>query len=170
MSSEPRPTAAQVLPWVSLVARVILGAVFIVAGVLKLTDLAQSVIAVRAYQFPISPALESLIGHALPIVEVLLGLVILAGLATRWSGLLGGLMQIAYIGVIISAWARGLAIDCGCLTPGGVLNLDAGQKTAYALDILRDVGLLACAVWLVIFPASRFSLDAWLKVPTNEEP
>ena len=150
----------QVRPWIGLAARAILGGVLVVAGGMKIFDLKQSVIAVQAYEFPIPDWMESVIGHGLPVVEILLGLAILTGLATRWSALLGGLMMVVYIAGIASAWARGLSIDCGCLTPGGWL--DATQKTKYAEDIARDIGLIACAVWLMIWPGTRFSLDGWL--------
>jgi len=154
------PVRIRIFPWISLVARVILGGVVLYAGLIKIVDLPQSVVAVKAYEFPIPDGLESLIGYVLPMVEVLLGLAILTGLLTRWTALLGGVMMVVYIAAIASAWARGLSIDCGCLTPGGFL--DATQKTQYGLDIARDTGLIVCAVWLIIFPASRFSVDAWI--------
>jgi uncharacterized membrane protein YphA (DoxX/SURF4 family) len=151
----------------SLAARLILGGALLGAGMLKITDVEQSVIAVRAYDFPLSDALVSLIGHVQPAAEVLLGLVILAGFLTRWSGLVGGVVMCAFIAAIASVWVRGIAIDCGCFTPGGLLTDD--QETAYLRDILRDVGFLACAVWLVIFPRSRFSVDAWVGASTVED-
>ena len=164
----PSPHHTTVFPWISLAARVILGGVVLYAGLIKIVDLQQSVVAVKAYQFPISDGLETFLGNALPLVEILLGLAILTGLATRWTGLLGGLMMVVYIGAIASAWARGLAIDCGCLTPGGFL--DADQKTRYGWDIARDIGLIVCAVWLIIFPVSRLSLDSWIHPSHPKEP
>ena len=146
----------------------ILGGVILYAGLIKIGDLPQSVIAVKAYEFPISDGLESFLGNTLPAVEVLLGLAILVGLVTRWTGFLGGLMMAVYIAAIVSAWARGLSIDCGCLTPGGFLDSD--QQTKYGLDILRDVGLIVCAAWLFIFPASRLSVDAWIHPSHSKEP
>ena len=32
-------------------------------------------------------------------------------------------------------------------------------QTAYAVEIVRDLGLLALALWLVWHPRSRFALD-----------
>ena len=157
----PTPAGRPILAWISVGARLILGGSLLVAGILSIIDLDQSVVAVRAYDFPIPEWVEAVIGYTLPVAEILLGLIIITGLFTRWSALLGGLLMMAYIGGISSAWARGLAIDCGCFTPGGML--DADQKTKYAQDILRDVGFLACAVWLVVFPTSRLSLNTWLK-------
>ena len=168
MSAEaPSPVRLRIFPCISLAARVILGGVVLYAGLIKIVDLPQSVVAVKAYQFPISDGLETFLGNALPVVEILLGLMIVAGLASRWTGLLGGVMMVVYIGAIASAWARGLSIDCGCLTPGGFL--DADQKTRYGLDIARDAGLIVCAVWLILFPASRFSADAWIHPSHSKE-
>jgi hypothetical protein len=61
---------------------------------------------------------------------------------------------------IAAAWARGLAIDCGCFgsTSGPVVDPTRG----YALDLLRDAGLLLLAGFLVVRPRSPFSLDARL--------
>jgi uncharacterized membrane protein YphA (DoxX/SURF4 family) len=141
--------------------------VLVFAGAIKLFDLRQSVIAVQAYQFPIPETWETILGYGLPVVEVLLGLAILAGLFTRWTALLAGLALVAYIAAISSAWARGLNIDCGCLTPGGIL-LTKDAKLGYALDIARDLGLLIIAAWLVRFQAPRWSLDAWLVAATTD--
>lgn len=167
MSVNEPSSRTKVLPWVSFAARLILGGGLLVAGLRKIVDLPQSVLAVRAYEFPISDAMESFLGNALPIVEILLGLLILVGLFPRWTALLGGLSMLAYITVIISAWARGLSIDCGCFTPGGFLGPD--QKTQYGIDIARDLGFLVCAVWLVVLPASRLSLGAWMQSSQEKE-
>ncbi|MDR2974071.1 MAG: DoxX family protein [Propionibacteriaceae bacterium] len=147
--------------WITVGARLILGGVLVWAGMMKILDIGQSVIAVRAYDFPIPEALVSLIGYGMPIVEILLGLALVAGILTRWAGLAAAVMMVMYIAAIASAWARGLSIDCGCLTPGGVI-LDPSQETKYGQDILRDVGLIICAVWLVVFPRARVSVDTWL--------
>jgi len=156
-----------VLPWISLVARAVLGGALFIAGLLKIPDLAQSVTAVQAYEFPIPPVLESFLGYTMPVAEILLGLVVLAGFLPRWSALLGGVFMVGYIAAITSVWVRGLSIDCGCFTPGG--SLEPGQRTKYLETILRDTGFLACAAWLVVFPKSRFSLDMWIQSPLQKE-
>ncbi|MCL2783798.1 MAG: DoxX family protein [Propionibacteriaceae bacterium] len=146
--------------WVSLAARIILGGVILYAGLIKIPHLAGSVEAVKAYQLPIPMWSVTVIGYLMPIAEIVLGAVIIAGLFTRWTALLGGIMMLVYIALIASAWARGLSIDCGCLTPGGLLA--PGQTTKYLQDILRDIGLLICAGWLVFWPHSPFSVDGWI--------
>ena len=152
---------------ISLVARLIIGGALLVAGLMSIVNLKQSVIAVQAYQFPIPETLTKLIGYGLPVVEIIVGLALIVGLLTRWSAIIGGLLMVAYIAGIASAWARGLNIDCGCFTPGGML--DPGQDTKYLWDIIRDCGFLVCAVWLVIFPRSVLSVDSWIQSPVDKE-
>jgi len=146
--------------WVSLVARVVLGGALLIAGLLKIGDLRQSVAAVRAYQLPFPDGFVSLIGNTMPVIEIVLGAVIIAGLFTRWTAALGGLTMIVFIVGLSSAWARGLNIDCGCFSPGG--ELTNGQQAGYLWEILRDLGLLILAVWVMLFPRVPASVDAWI--------
>jgi hypothetical protein len=62
---------------------------------------------------------------------------------------------------IASAWARGLSIDCGCFGGGG--QLGPGRHPNYAPEILRDVGLLLVAAFLVSWPRTRLAIDEWLQ-------
>ncbi|RCV47388.1 MauE/DoxX family redox-associated membrane protein, partial [Marinitenerispora sediminis] len=111
-----RWAAAQ--PWVSLAARLGLAAVLGVAGISKVGAPALSVQAVEAYQlFPDS--VNQFIGYTLPFFEIALALLLVAGLATRYVGAVGGALMVVFIAGIISAWARGLSIDCGCFGSGG---------------------------------------------------
>jgi uncharacterized membrane protein YphA (DoxX/SURF4 family) len=146
-------------PWISTAARLGLAAVWLIAGGLKVGDLAESGRAVNAYQlFPYEVA--KVIGAAQPFLEIALGLLLLAGLAVRLSaGISAGLLVI-FIAGIVSAWARGLQIDCGCFSSGGALG--AGQSPEYAWDIARDVGFLVLAGILLWRPRTRYSIDSVL--------
>ena len=140
---------------IGLLARLIVGAVLIWAGVAKVSRPALSARAVQAFQIlPFDFA--RYVGYALPVVEILVGLLLVIGLFTRASAVVGGLLMVAFIIGIASAWARGLTIDCGCFGGGGTI---AASQTQYPLDILRDVGVAACAVWLVARPRTAYSLD-----------
>lgn len=144
--------------WTGLVARLVLGGVLLVAGGLKVTHLDTSRTAVRAYDLmPVDVA--NFIGTLLPMLEIVLGVLLILGLLTRGSALIGGLLMAAFIAGIASAWARGLTIDCGCFGGGGSV---AENKTKYLQEILRDAGLVLCAAWLVVRPRSRWSLDGRL--------
>ena len=156
--AEDRWSAAR--PWFGLGIRVVLAVVALWAGVAKVTDLEGSVRAVRAFDL-LPSGLEDLVGYALPVVELILGLLLLAGLLTRWAAAANGLLMLAFTIGIASAWARGLSIDCGCFGGGG--EVDPGE-TEYLLDIVRDVALVLASAYLVRWPQSRFSADAALRI------
>ena len=126
---------------VGLLARVALGGVMLVAGVLKVTKPEVSARAVQAYQL-LPFDLATYVGYGLPILEVVLGLLLVAGLFTRASAALAGVLLVAFIIGIASAWARGLSIDCGCFGEGGTIDPSA---TRYLEEILRMSGL-SCAL------------------------
>ncbi|GAA2188508.1 MauE/DoxX family redox-associated membrane protein [Micromonospora lupini] len=150
---------AAVRPWLSTAARLGLAAVWLVAGASKVGDLAASGRAVNAYQvLPYDVA--TVVGAALPFVELALGVLLLLGLATRLSAAISAALLLVFIAGISSAWARGLAIDCGCFGSGG--QLAEGQAPSYLPEILRDLGFLVLAGFLVIWPRTPVSVDGWL--------
>jgi uncharacterized membrane protein YphA (DoxX/SURF4 family) len=100
------------------------------------------------------------VGTVLPVVEIAVGLLLVAGLLTRAAAAAGGLLMLVFVGGIVSAWARGLSIDCGCFGTGGPVT---PGETAYLPDLLRDLGLLALAAWLVVRPRTPLALDSLLK-------
>jgi uncharacterized membrane protein YphA (DoxX/SURF4 family) len=157
----------RLLPWIGLLVRLGLAGVFIVAGALKVTDLPASGRAVVAYELmPTDVAMA--VGAIQPFFELVLGGLLLIGLATRVSALIGALTMVAFISGISAAWARGLNIDCGCFSKGG--HLPPGVTPNYLPEILRDIGFLAMAIFLILYPISRFSLDGWLNKPEGDEP
>ncbi|HNV15638.1 MAG TPA: DoxX family membrane protein [Dermatophilaceae bacterium] len=135
--------------------RLVLGGVILVAGALKVTNLGQSALAVRAYQL-LPYDLAGYVGYALPIIEIVIGLLLVLGLFTRISALLGALLMLAFVIGIASAWARGLSIDCGCFGGGGTIG---AEETAYPLELSRDVALLLAGAWLVRRPHTAYALD-----------
>jgi uncharacterized membrane protein YphA (DoxX/SURF4 family) len=141
--------------WLATALRLLLAGVLATAGALKLPEPASSVRAVRAYQL-LPESIVPTVGYVLPLLEIAVALLLLLGLATRLAATVAGLLMVAFIIGIASAAARGLSIDCGCFGGGGQV---AAGATRYTQEILRDVGLLLAAGFLVLWPASRYSLD-----------
>jgi uncharacterized membrane protein YphA (DoxX/SURF4 family) len=141
--------------WAATALRAGLAAVALSAGLLKVGDPAGNVRTVRAYQI-LPDGLDVVVAHALPTVEILLGLVLLLGLFTRVSAVLFGLLMVVFLIGVVSAWARGLAIDCGCFGTGGPID---PAEVDYLPVVLRDLTFLAGAAVLAVFPRSRLSLD-----------
>ena len=142
-------------PWIGLLSRLTLGGVLFVAGYLKVDKLEVSQMAVRSYELLPIP-IANFLGQTLPFFEVVVGLLLILGAATRAVAALGGFTMFIFIIAIAQAWARGLNIDCGCFGGGG--TVDPGQ-TRYLQEILRDAGLVALALFLVRYPITKFSID-----------
>jgi uncharacterized membrane protein YphA (DoxX/SURF4 family) len=149
-SSPSRPA------WLSTAARLLLGTVWLVAGASKITDLDASVRAVRAYRLLPETAAQ-VVGAGLPVVELLLGVLLVAGAGVRAAAAISAVLMLAFVIGIASVWARGLRIDCGCFGSGG--ELAAGQDPSYGLELARDAALTVIAVLLARWPAGRFALD-----------
>jgi uncharacterized membrane protein YphA (DoxX/SURF4 family) len=142
-------------PWLTLLARLILGGVLIAAGALKVGNLQKSAMAVRAYEL-LPVWMANLFGYVLPWIEIGIGLLLVLGALVKINGLLGALIMLAFIIAIAQAWARGLSIDCGCFGDGGAVD---PEDTKYLSTIIRDIGLLGLGVFLYFYPKGRFALD-----------
>lgn len=147
---------------VSLLARLGLAAVWLASGWAKASDPAQTLLAVRAYRLLPESAVH-VVAIGLPSLEIALGLLLLVGLATRWAAITSIALLAVLIAGVASAWARGLQIDCGCFGGGGE-DAAANWRT-YGVEILRDIGFLALAGWLAVFPRSPWSLGAGSRPP-----
>ena len=141
-------------PWAATAARALLGVVLVVAGALKLPDPAAAVRAVRAYQL-LPEGLVGPVAFGLPVLEIAVGLALLAGVLVRAAALATALLMVVFLTAVGSAWARGLQIDCGCFGGGGPV---AAGRTAHPGEVARDVGLLLVALALARWPTSRLAL------------
>jgi uncharacterized membrane protein YphA (DoxX/SURF4 family) len=140
--------------WLTLLARLILGGTLLAAGLLKVAHPYTSAAAVRAYRL-LPHGLANFIGYTLPWFEIGVALALILGLAVRFSAAVSGLLMLAFIFGVGSAWARGLTIDCGCFGGGGTV---AAGATKYWQEILRDLGLTLIAGYLIWKPKSKFAL------------
>jgi len=70
-------------PWLTLIARLILGGVLLVAGALKIGSLQKSAMAVRSYELLPVP-LANFLGYTLPWIEIGVGLLLITG-ALSWE-------------------------------------------------------------------------------------
>ena len=136
-----------------VVFRVLLGAMFIFTGSLKiLTPIEEFQALVREYHL-MPELLMPAFSVALPIMEVVLGTCLVIGLFERWSAILIAGMTVMFLIAITQALARGFPlVNCGCFG-----SFKFGETPAEVL--LRDWGLLLVALLLAAHPPKRFSLD-----------
>ena len=110
------------------------------------------------------------VGHLLPVLEVVVGVMLVLGVLVRGAAAVSALLFVAFIIGIASVWARGIEIDCGCFGGGGY---DPDATSKYPWEIARDVGAARpVGVPGVAAAARRWPLDSVLfrstpKKPTN---
>ena len=145
-------------PWLTLIFRLVLGGVLLVAGALKVTDPYSSATSVRAYQIlPVDFA--NFLGFVLPFAEVAIGVFLIVGIWVRLNAIAGGVLMIMFIIAISQAWIRGISLDCGCFGKGGLLETDELPVLNYTLEIARDIVLAALAGYIYRFPKGKLGLD-----------
>jgi putative oxidoreductase len=120
-----------------LVLRVGLAALFVWAGAAKLGDPLAFTDEIANYR--LLPQLAPLLGAALPMIEVVAGLVLVIG-PTLWRAgaalLILGLL-VAFTGAVSAAWLRGIDVACGCFGKGGGF--------VDSMTVLRDLAFVAWA-------------------------
>jgi uncharacterized membrane protein YphA (DoxX/SURF4 family) len=134
---------------VLLIFRLIVGGVFIWAGISKIADPLSFAQNVRNYQL-VGPALSFLTAIFLPWVELIAGMWIIIGIYPRSSALLISCLLMFFILLVLITMARGLDVDCGCF---GTFSRRADWQL-----IAEDSLWLALSLALLFSPANDFCL------------
>ncbi len=124
-----------------LLVRLVLGAIFIVAGALKIGHAADLAAAITAYKLGVPPPLVAVAAVALPPFEILLGIYLVAGLWSKVTSSVAVMLLALFTLAVASAVARGLSAPCGCFGPG-----DSQPATWWT--VARDAVMLAGAVYI----------------------
>lgn len=131
-------------------ARALLGGLFLYAGVVKGIDVRQFADDIANYHI-VPVALVPLCAAMLPGIEIVVGLGLLLGLWTRGAALVVAAMMAVFLGALLSTFARGIDLTCGCFGGGG--------SQADGLTVARDVVLLSAALLVSFFADGRLALD-----------
>lgn len=148
---------SDVRAWIGTLMRVALAGILLYAAVPKLfePDGARSVII--AYRL-VPDVFVPFLSWALPAFEILLALLLLVGLFTRWAALGTALLMLGFMVGVVSVWVRGYSIECGCFGAGGDVSAD-GKTMRYVGYLVRDFLFVGMATWLVAWPRTKYSLD-----------
>jgi thiol-disulfide isomerase/thioredoxin/uncharacterized membrane protein YphA (DoxX/SURF4 family) len=133
-------------------ARVLLAAVFVTAGVVKLRDRPGTNSALEGFGVP-SPAIPAA-AILLPLAELATAAALVPKPSAQWGGLAALILLLAFTGGIANAMIRGRAPDCNCF--GQLHSEPVGWRT-----LLRNVAL-AVAAALVVFEGPGPSVTAWV--------
>jgi uncharacterized membrane protein YphA (DoxX/SURF4 family) len=136
---------------VVLVLRVGLGAVFLVAGVLKIGHADDFASQITGFQLLPAPLIAPL-ALLLPFLETMVGLYLIAGLFTAFAAWCAALEMAIFAGAIASAVVRGLHTSCGCFGPSD------HTMTSWP-EVARDLGLALAGVVVALRAPGALSLD-----------
>ena len=126
-----------------LLFRVILGAVFLWAGSLKIADPHQFAIIISNYQLLSDPLVNS-VAVWLPWIEVICGVLLICGIWIDGSLFIINTLLILFMAALISNWMRGIDADCGCFS----IAASKGEFNPL-MDIIRDGILMGIGLWLI---------------------
>jgi uncharacterized membrane protein YphA (DoxX/SURF4 family) len=133
------------MPVLAWACRVALSGVFIYAGYTKVQAELQFAAAIAAYQLVPDQFLLPVATY-LPWLEIVLGILLLTSLKTRWvAGFAAGLLAF-FIVILTITYLRGIEANCGCFGIGERIS---------PLTIARDSLFLVPAVFLMLAPVSR---------------
>jgi len=126
--------------WATMFGAAGLGAVFLVAGLTKMQDVAGFFHDIEGYRtFP--PAVAAGLAYFVPALESVAGAAVLMVRWRRPGAWVLGFLLAAFLALLAVSWVRGLDVTCGCF----------GQRTAganYPLLLGRDAVLLALAIFV----------------------
>ena len=138
-----------------ILLRVLLGWIFLAAGWSKIGQTMPTLATIYSYQIVMPDGLAEFIAMTLPWVELLLAVLLFAGLFFPWTLLATAGVLVAFTVLTAQAWWRELDIDCGCFDFGAIHPALAVLSTPGGAT-LRNLVLLALAgaLWWLWSPAT----------------
>lgn len=125
----------------ALALRLLLGAVFLYAAYTKLRQpWLVFAMSIDSYQL-LPPWAVFTVARVLPWFEVLVGILLLWGRFLRYTAPAVAVLMLGFEAVMLHAYLKGLAIDCGCFGAGEAIS---------PLTLTRDGLLLACGLALCV--------------------
>ena len=122
--------------------RWLLGAIFVVAGALKVAAPGDFHTDLAAYGIPLPDFTLRLVAVAFPFLEIFCGTALLVGLWPETVGALSAGLCLVFVLMLGQAMLRGLELKCGCLGEG-----DSGWFDRPSVALARAALMLCAAVW-----------------------
>ncbi len=143
---------------VILVLRIVLGAIFVVAGAAKFghfTEFASQIAGFRILPAAVIPPMAIV----LPFFELLLGGYLILGLFTRTAAWIAAVLLLAFDAAIASAVVRGMTINCGCFGPQDATVTTWGE-------VARDAIFVILAIVVALRAPGTLALDRRIGKPS----
>jgi putative oxidoreductase len=144
--------------WFYLAIRIALGAAFVYAGAVKVTDPLQFADNVASFEL-VPNVFVSPFALSLPIFEMIAGFLLVIGFWRHAASLGIVILCVVFVVAVASALARGLTIDCGCF------GTSEPSRAKMWFDLARDMVLLLAALMVYLQPSNRKN-GAWQEPTT----
>jgi len=150
-----------------IICRLIAGGALLVAAYGKIINPKKLMLSMESFE--LLPAfLIPISSYILPWTELIVGLLLVAGFATRASAIWSTILYSIFTVAIISVIARGMEVDCGCF--GALL----GGGSVGIQSIARNLVFLIASGVVLWKGAGLFSVDAQFggvkSAQTSEDP
>jgi uncharacterized membrane protein YphA (DoxX/SURF4 family) len=142
-----------------LIARVMVGLIFLAAALDKITDPATFAASIDNYRI-LPHSISLVLATVLPWLELLCAFALLFGIGVHGSALLTGALLTLFTAAVISALLRGLDISCGCFTQDPSV-----QKIGWA-KVGENLGMIASSVYLLFSDGKWLSLEQFYRSRT----
>jgi uncharacterized membrane protein YphA (DoxX/SURF4 family) len=143
-------------PYVALIFRYSLAAVFLYAGVMKAWDPQEFGLEIARYRM-VPHDLINVMAITLPWIEIVAGVLLVVGLWARAAAFACFGMNVMFIAAILSALHRGLDISCGCFGGGA-----AADRLTQA-TLWRDLLFLFWSGHATLYDRGALGLDGLLE-------
>jgi putative oxidoreductase len=120
-----------------IVLQVLLGLLLLWAAVSKIAKPIDFLGSVYAYELPLPRPLLRFVAVFLPWTELICGLLLISGVALDAALLLVTSLFVMFVAATAQAWARGLAISCGCFD---LEIFGLGKRFPELITFLESVG------------------------------
>lgn len=139
-------------PYIPLISRIIVGSVFIVVGVTKILDPKLFANEIGNYDL-----LPNYVLHIpaiiLPWIELVVGMLLVLGIKLKTNSLIAGTLLVIFTIGVITAWSRGLDINCGCFSA-------IKEEKVGLSKVLQNSGLILLTILTFISNSTKFKLKS----------
>ncbi|MDD5712522.1 MAG: DoxX family membrane protein [Smithellaceae bacterium] len=148
------------LATIPFVFRLILGGIFLYAGIIKVLDPAG--FALSIYNYRLLPAeLINATAILLPWVEMTAGAALLLGIAVEGGSAIVAVLLLTFSSALAIDLLRGLDIACGCFSTAEGASIDWSY-------LIRDLGLMFMALIILFFDRGLYSMRLLFKKSSAE--
>ncbi len=136
-----------------LISRLILGALFVFASIDKIIHPLAFAQVIHYYRLT-PPDLINLLALIFPWMELVAGLLLIAGYRVKSSSLVINILLVFFIVVLAITALRGINVACGCF------STSTAVKSNLVVRIIEDIGMLLLGLHILLFYKRKTREDA----------